>query len=201
MKTQARIFVVEDEEIVALDLQATLSELGYTLAGHAGDADSALRMIEERRPDLVLMDINLKDRHDGVHAARQIRTSWNIPVIFVTAYDDDSTVVQAQVTEPYGYLLKPFNPREIHTCIQMALFHHVMQGERDRMRSELEAALLKSEVPLGIIAVCANCRKVREADGLWVDWETYLGDHTHLQFSHGCCADCEKAFFATPSST
>ncbi|MCC5839156.1 MAG: response regulator [Opitutales bacterium] len=198
MKNKVRIFVVEDEEIVALDLQATLRDLGYGVAGHTGDAEKAVRLVSDTRPDLVLMDINLKNRYDGIHAARQIRADANIPVIFVTAYDDESTIVQAQVTEPYGYLLKPFNSREIHICIQMALFHHTMQRERERMRAELQAALLKSDVPLGIITVCASCRKARDKDGQWVELETFLENHTRLRFSHGCCSACEDDFYRTP---
>jgi PAS domain S-box-containing protein len=122
--TQARILIVEDEFIVARDLQERLRSLGYAVAGSTGDAAEAIRLAADVRPDLVLMDIRLRGDEDGVTAADEIQRRYDVPVIYLTAYADDDTLARARVTEPYGYILKPFEERELRTVIEIALYRH-----------------------------------------------------------------------------
>ena len=106
-----RILIVEDEAVVAMDLEDRLASLGYQLVDQAVSAEEAVRLTQEHRPDLVLMDIRLRGDMDGIAAAQAIHRRFQIPVIFLTAYSDDETLARAKLAEPFGYLLKPFNDR------------------------------------------------------------------------------------------
>lgn len=117
----ARILVVEDESIVARDLQETLEEFGYGVAAIASSGEEAIEKASQTRPDLVLMDIRLKGKLDGVDTAMRLRQQMQLPVVYLTAYADDETVERAKATEPLGYLLKPFVGREVYSAITIAL--------------------------------------------------------------------------------
>ncbi|MDP6776129.1 MAG: response regulator [Candidatus Latescibacteria bacterium] len=124
--TAARILVVEDEGIIASHIQVVLIGAGYEVVGMASYGEEAIRKAEEARPDLVLMDIMLRGQMDGVEAAGQIRERLDIPVIYLTAYADDETLARAKIAEPFGYILKPFERRELQTAIEMALYKHAI---------------------------------------------------------------------------
>jgi two-component system, response regulator PdtaR len=125
--SDASIFIVEDELIVADDIRLTLENLGYTVAGIAQTGETAVLQVPEHIPDLVLMDIQLAGTMDGIETAEWIRTHLSIPVIFLTAHADDINLDRAKVTEPYGYLVKPYDERELHSVIEMALYKHRME--------------------------------------------------------------------------
>ncbi len=133
--TSARILIVEDENIVVLELKDRLRTLGYTVAGVASSAEKAIVQTKEVRADLVLMDIRLKGSMDGVEAAEQIRARYDIPVVFLTAYSDEATLQRVKITEPFGYLVKPLDERELRSTIEMALYKHAMdQRLREQKR-------------------------------------------------------------------
>jgi two-component system cell cycle sensor histidine kinase/response regulator CckA len=136
-----QILIVEDERIVAGDLRARLKRMGYRVAAIASTGTDAIHAVNEHRPDLVLMDIRLEGTMDGIQAADTIRRTHNIPIIYLSAYADQSTVERAKVTEPFGYLLKPFEDSELRTTIEMALYKRSMEQER----RVLEAQLLQSQ--------------------------------------------------------
>ncbi|MEI7643280.1 MAG: ATP-binding protein [Chloroflexales bacterium] len=115
------ILIVEDEAVIARDLQMLLEDLGYCVSAIAATADEALASISAAVPDLVLMDIRLADGSDGITVAATILARWEIPVVFLTAHADPATVMRAQATSPYGYLLKPFDERVVGICVQLAL--------------------------------------------------------------------------------
>jgi len=117
-----KIFVVEDEGIVAKDIQAMLKSLDYIVSGMAKSGEECLKKIEETQPDLVLMDIVIKGKIDGVEAAKRIKKRFDIPVIYLTAHADESTLFRAKMTEPDGYILKPFSERELKTAIEIAFY-------------------------------------------------------------------------------
>jgi PAS domain S-box-containing protein len=119
-----RVLVVEDEAIVAMDISVRLRALGYEVLGPAATGAEALEFALRSRPDLVLMDIMLRGGMDGVEAARRIRESTGAPIVYLTAYADESTLRRAKVAEPLGYLLKPFEERELRTTIETALHKH-----------------------------------------------------------------------------
>jgi len=119
--TAGRIIVVEDESILALHLRQQLSKLGYEVVAVAASGETALRKIAELRPDMVLMDIHIDGKIDGIETATRIPAEFGIAVIYVTAYADESTLERARSTTPYGYLVKPFSERDLHATLQMAL--------------------------------------------------------------------------------
>jgi CheY-like chemotaxis protein len=119
--TGTRILIVEDEAIVALHLRQELTKLGYEMAGIATTGEQALKMIEEVFPDVILMDIHIQGEMDGIETVKRIPRYLHIPVIYVTAYSEDSTLKRASDTRPYGYLIKPFLDRELHATIKMAI--------------------------------------------------------------------------------
>jgi diguanylate cyclase (GGDEF)-like protein/PAS domain S-box-containing protein len=147
--TQARILVVEDESIVAADIQDRLESLGYEVPTTVASGEKAVERAGALRPDLVLMDIRLKGRMDGVEAADQIRQRFGIPVVYLTANADHPTVQRAKVTEPFGYVIKPFEERELHTTIEVALYKH--QAEQSLKESEERYRLLVELSPEAII--------------------------------------------------
>ena len=143
MSAPASILVVEDEGVIALDIRATLAHLGYSVPGAVATGREAVAKVAELRPQLVLMDIHLRGDMDGVEAAREIRERFDVPVIYLTAYADPATLQRARVTEPFGYLLKPFEERELHVVIEMALHRHELE-RRLRESERWLAATLRS---------------------------------------------------------
>lgn len=122
--TEAKILVVEDENIVALEIKKRLQKLGYIVPSVASTGEDAISKVEGILPDLVLMDIMLKGEIDGIDAAGEIRKRFNIPVVYLTAYSDEETLQRAKLTEPYGYILKPFEENDLRTTIEIALYRH-----------------------------------------------------------------------------
>jgi PAS domain S-box-containing protein len=116
-----KLLIVEDEPIVALDLQQEVEQLGCEVIGLAESADEALLAVEESRPDLALMDVRIVGSMDGIQTARLLRDAYEIPVIFLTSYSDDETIARAAREMPYGYLTKPFQSRELKAALQVAL--------------------------------------------------------------------------------
>jgi len=137
----ARILVVEDEVIVLRDLQQTLAQLGYDVPAVATSGAAAIAQAAAVRPDLVLMDIRLRGGMDGITAAQQIRTQLAIPVVYVTAHSDALTLQRVHPTAPYGYILKPFNERELYVAIETALYRHKVEDKLKRVEQWLTATL------------------------------------------------------------
>jgi len=127
--TQVNIVIVEDEPIVAMDIKRCLKQLGYQVAAVAANSEDAVQQIVDKRPDLVLMDIRLKGDIDGIETAWRVRQRFNVPIVYLTAHSDPETLERAKFTEPYGYILKPYEDRDLHTTIEMAIhrFHKVTE--------------------------------------------------------------------------
>lgn len=156
------IFIVEDESIVAKDIQNSLTKLGYTVVGIANNGNDAIERITELSPDLVLMDIMIKGDLTGIDVSEKIREKVNVPVIFLTAYADEGTLAKAKITEPYGYILKPFKEIDLHSTIEMAVYKHQKDAavlkERDLLYSMVEN---KDDSSKDILFVKANSRLVK----------------------------------------
>jgi PAS domain S-box-containing protein len=148
--TQSKILVVEDDRIVARDIQQQLSRIGYVVVGITARGEEVVSLADQSRPDLVLMDIHLEGKLDGIDVAQQIHERFGIPVIFLTAYADEETVRRARVTEPFGYLLKPFEDSQLRTTIEMALYKHA--AERKLRQSERRYAVTLSSIGDAVIA-------------------------------------------------
>jgi len=124
---KSRVMVVEDDRIIADHIQATLNSLGYGVTALVSSGEEAVKKAERDNPDIVLMDIVLKGEMDGVEAASQIRSRMGIPIVFLTAFSDQKILERAKLTEPFGYLIKPFEDRELHSNIEVALYKHKME--------------------------------------------------------------------------
>ena len=150
----ARILIVEDESIVALDMQNRIQKLGYEVIARATSGSEAVKYAEAYQPDLILMDIRLQGPMDGIEAATCIRDKHSIPFVYLTAYSDDETRKRAKITEPYGYLIKPFEERELQTTIEMALYKYAMEQKVRAQAEQLNVIL--NTVPEGIVLLTAD---------------------------------------------
>jgi PAS domain S-box-containing protein len=194
------IMIVEDEIVVAVDIEERLKNMGYQVSGIATSGGEAIARLGNNSVDLVLMDIGLKGDMDGIETARHIRENSAVPVIYLTAYADDKTLARAQVTEPFGYLLKPVNEKELHSTVKMALYKCKMER---RLKDERERFRIVADYTLdweywwspteGFLYVSPSCRtitgySVEEFIGNprimedivhwedWSSWEKYLGN-------------------------
>lgn len=172
-----RILVVEDEAIVAMDISQRLKSLGYELAGRTGTGEEAVELAGKEHPDLVLMDIHLQGTMDGIDAAVTIRQQHGLPVIFLTAYSEETTLERAKQAEPYGYILKPFDDRELKSTIEIALHKHGVDRELHRMNrlydvlSQVNQAVVRATSREELFtSVCQHLVERGGADLAWIAW-------------------------------
>lgn len=157
------IFIVEDEAIVADDIRDSLQHLGYTVTGTAKSGDLALEKIGQTPPDLVLMDIHISGPIDGIETAGRIRALYHIPVVYLTAYADTALLERAKITGPYGYIIKPFNDRDLQSSIEIALEKH-QADERIRETEHLIRSLVNTNTePVFIVDQDTNMLFINDA--------------------------------------
>ena len=142
----AKVFIVEDEAITALDIRKTLEKLNYEIVGIKDSGEAALKIIDKADPDIVLMDISLKGELDGIETARLINIQKRIPIVYLTAHYDDDTIDRSKSTNPYGYLLKPLNDRDLNSCIRMALYRFESENKQQEIEEQLAVSKRNSEV-------------------------------------------------------
>lgn len=159
--SKINILVVEDESIVSKDIQHSLNKLGYNVVGAASTGEKALELARSERPDIVLMDIMLKGQMNGIETAEIIRSEMSIPVLFLTAYADESTLSKAKVTEPYGYIIKPFKEIDLHTSIEMAIYKHSKEQEIIRERDLLYSIVESKDSSSDFIFVKSNSKLLK----------------------------------------
>jgi PAS domain S-box-containing protein len=167
---KARILIVEDELIIAVNLKETVEGLGYDVQAIVSSGEEAIEKSEEIKPDLILMDIVLSDKMDGIDAAKIIMERLKIPVIYLTAHSDKLTLERAKATEPYGYVLKPINPQELYVTIEVGLYKHGM--ERKLKESEERYRMLVETMNDGVCII--------DAKGLI----TYINDRFYTRFGY-----------------
>jgi DNA-binding NarL/FixJ family response regulator len=132
------IMVVEDEAIIAIRLQERLTAMGYHIIGISYSGEEAMAQARRLRPDLILMDIMIPGKMDGIAVAKSVKTELDIPVIFLTAFSEDKIIDRAKQAEPYGYLVKPFQDRELKACVEVALYKKEMEKALKEAHDELE---------------------------------------------------------------
>ncbi len=143
--SKIKILVVEDEFITAVGTRSCLEELGYNVSSIAATGKEALQQAEDNRPDIILMDIELKGGMDGVETGGMIRSQFDIPIIYITAYADKKVIERAKITEPFGYVIKPFEKRDLHSNIEIALYKHEVEKKLKKTNQELQNALIRVE--------------------------------------------------------
>ncbi len=151
MDSETRILIVEDESIVAIDLQKTLENSGYKIIGLVRSGELAVKKAFELNPDLILMDIMLEGKLTGIEAAAEIGRKKDIPVIYLTAYANESTLSQAKLTQPFGYILKPFDEKNLVSTIEMALYKHKLDRKLKENEERYRKLVEKSPVAIGIL--------------------------------------------------
>ncbi len=155
------VLVVEDESIVSKDIQHSLKKLGYNVVGAASTGEKAIDLVGTENPDIILMDIMLKGDINGIEAAEVIKSSYAIPIIFLTAYADESTLSKAKITEPYGYILKPFKEIDLHTTIEMAIYKHGKEQQIVKERDLLYSLAGSKDGGKDFIFVKTNSKLVK----------------------------------------
>ena len=142
-----RVLVVEDEFIVSKDIQSSLIKLGYNVVGSAATGEKAIEIALSEEPDVILMDIMLKGPLSGIQTAERILANKSIPIIFLTAYADESTLSKAKLVQPFGYIIKPFKDVDLHTTIEMAVFKHSKDQEIIKERNFLYNLVENKDIP------------------------------------------------------
>lgn len=148
-ENKTRVLIVEDEAIISQSLQYMLENLGYDVAAICTNGEEAVDKVEQLKPDIVLMDIQLGAEMDGIEAAQKIKELHSVPpLVYITAYSDDSVFNRAKFTLPFGYILKPFDSRELQICIEMALHKNMLEQEIRRREHLLKLILQNTRTPL-----------------------------------------------------
>ena len=196
MSNSINILVVEDESIVSKDIQNSLKKIGYNVIGACNNAAEAVELAREHHPDIVLMDIMLKGDLTGIDAAEQVK-ALNIPVIFLTAYADEATLAKAKVTEPYGYILKPFKEKDLNISIEMAIHRHQKINELKKERDFLYSIVENKEGAKDVLFVKSNSRlvKINTKDIFFIEaLKDYVTINTELMryTIHSTMKDIEK---------
>lgn len=151
MNNAIRILIVEDDVIIAEGIRSKLMGLGYSVPALATTGGEAILAAQEHSPDLVIMDIRLQGQMDGIETAENIRSRFNIPVLYLSAYADDETLERAKLTEPFGYFVKPFRSRELRAAIVMALYKHKLEKELKESEERYRIAIEHSNDGVAII--------------------------------------------------
>jgi signal transduction histidine kinase len=149
---KTKILIVEDELLVAEDISTRLKAIGYDITGTASTGEDSLKICEHNLPDIVLMDIMLGKGMDGIETHKAIKEKFDIPVIYLTSYSNPATVLRAKTTEPYGYIIKPFDERELYTTIEMAIHKHKIETDLKHREKELSELNKTKDKLFSIIA-------------------------------------------------
>ncbi len=187
-----KILIVEDEGIVALSIANDLERLGYVVTGICDSGEKALESIGTVPPGLVLMDIKLAGVLDGIETAGIVSAMHDLPVIFLTAHSEEGMLSRAGESDPYGYIVKPFDTRDLQIGIKMALYKHQADRKRKQLTEELRKSLESVKLLTGLLPICMHCKKIRNDKGYWQAIEHYISQHSEVEFSHGVCDDCMK---------
>lgn len=142
---KVKILIVEDELLIAEDLSAKLSKMNYLVTSTVDNSRDALRMFQANPPDIVIMDIQLKGEMDGIELSQKIKETDNVPIIFLSNFDDNDTIDRAKRTTPSAYILKPFRPRELNIAIEMALSKEGIKTHEDLTKSEETSSYLLND--------------------------------------------------------
>jgi two-component system, response regulator PdtaR len=197
MSDPVRVLVVDDSDLMRRAAEYTLAALGYAVVGTADDGRQAVVMVQEEKPDLVLMDVEMPEL-SGIQAAREIQLVCPTPVILLTAHESLDLFREARDAGVAAYLTKPLNPRELQRTIMIALarfedwmaLRRAYQALAER-NDQLRKASNEIKTLQGLLPFCAWCRRKIETEvGNWVSLESYIEDHSDAQFTHGICPDC-----------
>lgn len=191
-----RIFVVEDDPNVSTVLTARLESLGYRICGTAETGEDAIKNVRRLRPDLITMDILLKGGINGIEAAEKISGQTDVPVIYMTCLADQEIFERALRTNPFGYIVKPYDTNELRSAIEIAIVKYGAAKEREALITQLEAALSEVKTLRELLPICSSCKKIRmDDDNCWQRIEDYIATRLEVKFTHGICPDCAQKLY------
>jgi len=193
--TTAKILVVEDDKNVAAVLEARLESFGYDVCDIAATGLKAIESALTLNPDIILMDILLEGDMNGIEAADKITNTSDVPIIFLTCLNDPDVLARAIDTNPYGYLVKPYDNAALKSAIEITLIKHNADKEKERLIAKLEDALLQVKRLSGLLPICASCKRIRDEGGGWQQIENYIAVHSEADFSHGICPECAHRLY------
>jgi two-component system, response regulator PdtaR len=192
LETGYRILIAEDERIVAMALCEMLEGLGYEVVGNVSTAEEVTRLTSETVPDVVLMDISLAGPQDGISAAGSIQAQGLAPVVFLTAYSDSRTLRRAAEVEPYGYLMKPLQERELRVGIEVAVARFRAEQARQEAAGETESPPTDEAGPGHPLPVCSWCGRIySDAEG-WIAGDSRTASSFDSEVTHQICPDCSS---------
>lgn len=186
--SEQNILIVEDEVLIAKNIERTLIKNGFNVIGINSSGTDALLSFSEKKPDLVLMDIHIDGSLNGIETASIISEKHDIPVVFLTAHSDKDTFEKAKQTHPFGYLTKPFDERLLLMTIEVAIFRDRSEKEKKKLREEIQ--VLK-----GMLPICASCKNIRDDKGYWIQVEQFFAKNTGVDFTHSICPGCHEKLY------
>jgi two-component system, response regulator PdtaR len=188
--------VVEDDPNVSTVLSARLESLGYRVCGTAETGLEAVSGVFRHHPDLVTMDILLKGEMNGIEAATKIAERSDVPIIYMTCLSDQKVFERAIETNPYGYIIKPYDINELRSSIEIAVIKHEATKAQELLIAQLQTALQKVKTLSGLLPICSSCKRIRNDDGKsWQHIEDYIANHSDADFTHGICPDCARRLY------
>ena len=196
MRRQIKILVVEDDPNVSTVLTARLESLGYQVCATAETGFDAISGVYRYHPDLVTMDILLKGDMTGIEAAAKIAERSDVPIIYMTCLSNQDVFERAIRTNPYGYIIKPYEINELRSAIEIAVVKHTAAKERESLIAQLQQALKDVKTLSGLLPICSSCKKIRnEENRSWQQIEDYIADHSDADFTHGICPECAHRLY------
>ena len=184
-----RLLIAEDDLCIIDDLNHRLKTLNYTISGTTNRAEEVCQLAESLQPDMILMDIHLSGNMDGVQAAEEVRT-LEIPVLYITGCSDLANFERAKLTEPCGFVLKPYETSDLRVGIELGLHKHRSEKERKSLVRRLDEAVATVKTLRGMLSICSYCKRIKDQDGNWPEMETYVMKNSYASFSHGMCPGC-----------
>ena len=180
LSSRRKIAIVEDDHLIADDLAHLLRTAGYEVAPPIPSGEKAIEFIQKDSavaPDLVLMDIALGTGIDGIDAAHRIKAHTNVPILYMTAHFDTATLERAELTDPFGYITKPFHERDVAIAVGIAIHRHDVEqdlaGKGER-----------------VVVICSHCRTLDDGNNRWLEAVSYLTTRLGIRLSHGICPEC-----------
>jgi CheY-like chemotaxis protein len=176
-------------------LESRLESFGYLICGVVSSGAQAIDAAFRQHPDLVLMDILLEGEMNGIEAAHEISSHSDVPIIFLSCLSEEDVMDSAIRTNPYGYMVKPYDNNELRSNIEIALLKHRSARERERLIQQLGKALLEVKKLSGLLPICASCKKIRDRGGRWQPMEEYISARSEADFTHGLCPQCLGEYY------
>lgn len=182
----SKIMIVEDSNELQDKIKLKLSKNGFDVVNVVASGNDAIRRALCSCPDLILMDIMLEGKMDGIETAKKINKKIDVPIIFLTAYSDEDFIKRAEKLAPYGYILKPFRERDLIISIKMAIAKHKEELKKhEKIKDEFYHIFSTKTIP-----ICAKCKCIRDVEGHWHQVEDYFRLTSNISFSHSICPIC-----------